>query len=159
MIWSREAGNPFHGSFFVWKFWTLWKQKNHIMETITKYVLAPLAGYTDLPFRRMCWKRGMDQAYTALIDAGALIFGNPENSHILARGDDEPWVGVQLMGSRLDLLEKAPVDAENPYELLADHIRSNGLKYETLLYLADKYYNRKTILQLAHTAGRKEELF
>ena len=107
MIWSREAGNPFHGSFFVWKFWTLWKQKNHIMETITKYVLAPLAGYTDLPFRRMCWKQGMDQAYTALIDAGALIFGNPENSHILARGDDEPWVGVQLMGSRLDLLEKA----------------------------------------------------
>ena len=59
----------------------------------------------------------------------------------------------------LDLLEKAPVDAENPYELLADHSRSNGLKYETLLYLADKYYNRKTILQLAHTAGRKEELF
>ena len=52
------------------------------MESNTTYVLAPLAGYTDLPFRRMCWKQGMDQAYTALIDAGALIFGNPENSHI-----------------------------------------------------------------------------
>ena len=50
-----------------------------IMENKTTYVLAPLAGYTDLPFRRMCWKQGMDQAYTALIDAGALIFGNPEN--------------------------------------------------------------------------------
>ena len=71
------------------------------------YVLAPLAGYTDLPFRRMCWKQGMAQAYTALIDAGALIYGNQENPHILARGEDEPWLGVQLMGSRLDLLEKA----------------------------------------------------
>ena len=60
------------------------------MEAKTMYVLAPLAGYTDLPFRRMCWKQGMDQAYTAFLDAGALIFGNPENSHILARGNDEP---------------------------------------------------------------------
>ena len=84
------------------------RKKHNVMEKQqTTYVLAPLAGYTDLPFRRMCWKQGMDQAYTALIDAGALIFGNHENSHILARGDDEPWVGVQLMGSRLDLLEKA----------------------------------------------------
>ncbi|MBR3382691.1 MAG: hypothetical protein IKG85_06630 [Clostridia bacterium] len=58
----------------------------------------------------------------------------------------------------LELLEKAPVDAEDPYELLAGHIRSKGLKYETLLYFADRYYNRKTILQLAHTAGREEEL-
>ena len=81
------------------------RKKHNVMEKHqTMYVLAPLAGYTDLPFRRMCWKQGMDQAYTALIDAGALIFGNPENSHILARGDDEPWVGVQLMGSRLELL-------------------------------------------------------
>lgn len=56
----------------------------------------------------------------------------------------------------LELLEKAPIDAEAPYVLMADHIRSKGLKYETLLYFADRYYNRKTILQLAHTAGREE---
>lgn len=57
----------------------------------------------------------------------------------------------------LDLLDRAPVDAENPHAILADHIRRNGLQYETLLYYADKYYNRKTIIQLAHTAGQKEE--
>ena len=56
----------------------------------------------------------------------------------------------------LDLLDKAPVDAQNPYTILADHIRKNGLQYETLLYYADRYYNRKTIIRLAHTAGRKE---
>lgn len=59
----------------------------------------------------------------------------------------------------LDLLDKAPVDAEDPYAILADHIRQNGLQYENLLYYADKYYNRKTIIQLAHTAGRKENRF
>ena len=58
----------------------------------------------------------------------------------------------------LDLLDRAPVDAENPHRILADHIRRNGLQYETLLYYADKYYNRKTIIQLAHTAGQKEEI-
>ena len=57
----------------------------------------------------------------------------------------------------LELLDRAPVDAQNPYAILADHIRDRGLQYETLLYYADKYYNRKTIIRLAHTAGQKEE--
>ena len=56
----------------------------------------------------------------------------------------------------LDLLDKAPVDAENPYTIFAEHIRQNGLKYETLLYYADRYYNRKTVIRLAHTASQKE---
>ena len=57
----------------------------------------------------------------------------------------------------LDLLDKAPVDAQNPYAILADHIHKNGLQYEILLYYADRFYNRKTIIRLAHTASRKEE--
>ena len=56
----------------------------------------------------------------------------------------------------LDLLDKAPVDVQDPYTILADHIRQNGLQYETLLYYADRYYNRKTIIRLAHTASQKE---
>ena len=56
----------------------------------------------------------------------------------------------------LDLLDKAPIDAKNPYEILADHIKQNRLQYETLLYYADRYYNRKTIIRLAHTASQKE---
>lgn len=56
----------------------------------------------------------------------------------------------------LDLLDKAPVDAQNPYMILADHIKQNGLQYETLLYYADRYYNRKTIIRLAHTASQRE---
>ena len=57
----------------------------------------------------------------------------------------------------LDLLDKAPVDAKNPYTILAEHIRQNKLQYETLLFYADRYYNRKTILRLAHTASQKGE--
>ena len=85
--------------------------------TYNKIYLAPLAGYTDLPFRRVCRRQGLQYAYTALIDAGALVYGNKENRIILARGDDEPWLGVQLLGSRLDFIEKAvPILNEMPYD-------------------------------------------
>ena len=69
-----------------------------------------------------------------------------------------PYAGEAFfnLGLALELLDRAPVDADDPYALIADHIRQSGLKYETLLYFADRYYNRKTIIQLAHTAGRKE---
>lgn len=53
----------------------------------------------------------------------------------------------------LELLDKAPIDVEQPYEIIANHIRKNGLSYETLLFFAYRYYNKNTIMQLAHTAG------
>lgn len=53
----------------------------------------------------------------------------------------------------LELMEKAPVDAEQPYEIIANFIRENNLLYEKLLFFADRYYNRNTVMQLAHTAG------
>lgn len=53
----------------------------------------------------------------------------------------------------LELMDKAPVDAEQPYVLLAKYVQQAELKYEFLLSLADRYYSKKTILQLAHTAS------
>ncbi len=64
----------------------------------TTYYQAPLAGYTDLPYRRMCRECGAYWMFTALIDSGALIHGNRDNDSILLRGKEEPWLGVQLLG-------------------------------------------------------------
>ncbi len=76
----------------------------------------------------------------------------PPKTHITA----ENKYYLQILDA-IELLDKAPVDAENPYRIIANHIRLHGLQYETLLYYADKYYTRKTILTLAHTASRTEE--
>lgn len=76
-------------------------------------VLAPIAGYTDLPFRRMCRRFGAHFAHTALIDAGALVHGNPDNPLILRRGAEEPWLAVQLLGS-------IPADVRRAAEMLRD---------------------------------------
>ncbi|NLF18491.1 MAG: tRNA-dihydrouridine synthase family protein [Lentisphaerae bacterium] len=64
-----------------------------------EWLLAPLAGYTDVPFRRSCRRCGCRRAFTPLIDACALIYGNRHNAEILARDASEPWLGVQLLGS------------------------------------------------------------
>lgn len=58
-----------------------------------------MAGYTDLPFRRVCRRYGLYYGTTALIDAGALVHGNPDNVAILHRGEEEEWLQVQLLGS------------------------------------------------------------
>lgn len=58
---------------------------------------------------------------------------------------------LQLLDA-LDGLDKAPVDAEKPYFVLAHHIRKYDLSYEKLLYYADRHYSKNTILRLAHTA-------
>lgn len=53
----------------------------------------------------------------------------------------------------LDILDNAPVDAEQPYKIIGEYIERLGLEYVRLLALANNYYNRNTILQLAHVAG------
>ena len=56
----------------------------------------------------------------------------------------------------LDLLDQAPIDIENPYLVIDKYIRDQGLKYDTLLALADRHYKRQTILHLAHAASKGE---
>ena len=53
----------------------------------------------------------------------------------------------------LELLDKALIDAEHLYSVIASHIHKLKLQYEKLLFLADRYYNKNTVIQLAHTAG------
>ena len=53
----------------------------------------------------------------------------------------------------LDLLDKVPVDEEQPYAIISDHIQNKHLQYNELLAIADSYYNQNTVLQLARTAS------
>lgn len=58
----------------------------------------------------------------------------------------------------LELFDKAPIDVEDPYLILAEYIRKKELCYETLLYYADHFYSKKTILQIAKIAGRRQTI-
>ncbi|MFO7821465.1 MAG: tRNA-dihydrouridine synthase family protein [Lentisphaeria bacterium] len=70
-------------------------------------LLAPLAGYTDLAFRRACRKYGCYYAFTPLVEAGSVVYGRERTSINLLRGEEEPWLGLQLLGAKPQLLEEA----------------------------------------------------
>ena len=70
-------------------------------------ILAPLSGFTDLPYRRSARRHGCFYAFTEMIDAGALVFDNKKTLKMSIRGEDEPWLGVQIVGSELETLKKA----------------------------------------------------
>ena len=69
--------------------------------------MAPLSGYTDLPFRRSLRRHGCVYAFTPLVEAGSIVYNNPRVSSIIARGEEENWLGVQLLGSDLERLKTA----------------------------------------------------
>lgn len=70
-------------------------------------ILAPLSGYTDLPFRMSARRFGCEYAFTEMIDAGSLVFGNDKTTRYLDRDDAEKWLGAQLVGSDPETLKKA----------------------------------------------------
>ena len=65
-----------------------------------KYVLAPLAGFTDAPFRRLCREGGADLAYTEMVSAAGLAHGSSPTRHLLETMSGEGPVAVQIFGAR-----------------------------------------------------------
>ena len=53
----------------------------------------------------------------------------------------------------LDILDDAPIDVDDPYKIIGNYIDELGLEYGKLLAMANNYYNKNTVLQLAHVAG------
>lgn len=68
---------------------------------------APLAGYTDLPYRCSAIRHGCTHAFTEMIDAGSLAYGHKKTFSMLRRGKTEKWLGVQIVGSDHNTLRKA----------------------------------------------------
>ena len=64
-----------------------------------RYVLAPLAGFTDAPFRRMCFEGGADLAYTEMVSAAGLAHGSSPTRHLLETMPGEGPVACQIFGA------------------------------------------------------------
>ena len=64
-----------------------------------KYVLAPLAGFTDAPFRRLCFEGGADFAYTEMVSAAGLAHGSSPTRQLMETMPGEGALGCQIFGS------------------------------------------------------------
>lgn len=72
-------------------------------------VLAPLSGFTDLPYRRAARRGGCRFAFTEMVDAASIVYSPDRAEKLLVRGEEETFLGVQLVGADTVLLEKAAV--------------------------------------------------
>ncbi len=61
--------------------------------------LAPMAGYTDKSFRRICKRMGCDVVVTEMVSAKALSYNNENTWKYLDVASEEAPVFVQLFGS------------------------------------------------------------
>jgi nifR3 family TIM-barrel protein len=61
--------------------------------------LAPLAGWSDAPFRLLCFEYGADFAVTEMVSSEGLIRAGEKTARLLERMPGEGPLGVQLFGS------------------------------------------------------------
>ena len=61
--------------------------------------LAPMAGYTDYPFREVALKTGYGLCFTELVSAKGLLYGGKANSELVYSGEDIDRTAVQIFGS------------------------------------------------------------
>ncbi|MBA1421204.1 MAG: tRNA-dihydrouridine synthase [Epsilonproteobacteria bacterium] len=73
----------------------------------TLYALAPLAGFTDLPFRSVVKKFGVDLTVSEMISSNALIHNSKKTYKMLERAPIENPYSIQIAGSDLDVIKRA----------------------------------------------------
>ena len=70
-------------------------------------VLAPLAGYTDLPFRSVVKKFGVDLTISEMISSNALAYNSQKTYKMLQKASNEEPYFVQLSGSDPKIIQLA----------------------------------------------------
>lgn len=83
------------------------------------FVLAPMAGVTDIPFRKLCKEQGAGLICTEMVSAKAISFHNKNTEALMEMDPSEHPVSLQLFGSEPELMaEVAKSIEERPFEIL-----------------------------------------
>jgi len=80
--------------------------------------LAPLAGFSDLPFRLLCHDHGCHTAVTEMVSAKGLIYQSPGTRELLQTCDLDTPLVVQLFGSEEPFLVQS-----------VERLRAEGFRY------------------------------
>ncbi len=69
--------------------------------------LAPLAGYTNYPFRRLCKGYGAGLCYSEMVSAKGLKYGSENTQELLYTDRNEGLTAAQIFGSEPDTMRAA----------------------------------------------------
>ena len=83
------------------------------------YILAPMAGVTDLPFRLLCREQGVGLLCMEMVSAKAIQYNNKNTRALLEIHPQEPPVSLQLFGSEPDIISEIAKQIEElPFSIL-----------------------------------------
>lgn len=89
------------------------------VELENPYILAPMAGVTDLPFRLLCKEQGAGLLCMEMVSAKAIQYNNKNTRALLEIHPEELPVSLQLFGSDPDVIsEIAKRIEELPFSIL-----------------------------------------
>ena len=84
-----------------------------------RYILGPMAGVTDLPFRVLCKEQGAGLLCMEMVSAKAIYYMNKNTQELMRILPEERPVSLQLFGSDPEILsEMAKQIEEKPFDIL-----------------------------------------
>lgn len=89
------------------------------VELNNPFILAPMAGVCDLPFRLLCKEKGAALVCTEMVSAKAIFYNNKNTEELLTIDKNEGPVSLQLFGSEPELMaEMAKRIEDRGFEIL-----------------------------------------
>ena len=93
------------------------------VELENPYILAPMAGVTDLPFRLLCREQGAGLLCMEMVSAKAIQYNNKNTKALLEIHPQEPPVSLQLFGSDPDVISEIAKQIEElPFSILDNNM-------------------------------------
>ena len=77
------------------------------------FVLAPMAGVTDLPYRLLCKEMGAGLLCTEMVSAKGMYYNSPNTGPLLAKEEKERPIAAQIFGSDPELMADMAVRIED----------------------------------------------
>ena len=75
------------------------------LDIMNNAVLSPMAGYTDVGFRRLCAKFGAGITYTEMVSAKAMMYDSEKTKELLFVDENEKIKAVQIFGHEVDVMQ------------------------------------------------------
>lgn len=83
-----------------------------------KFVLAPMAGYTDSAFRQLCKDNGAAYVITEMVSAEAIARKNRKTNELLFFDEKERPIAIQLFGNNADNLFNAARKFQEKFDVI-----------------------------------------
>lgn len=84
-----------------------------------KWILAPMAGVCDMPFREICHELGAGLCCMEMVSAKAIYYNNKNTNELMEISPNEGDVSLQLFGSDPDIMaDMAKRIEERPFKIL-----------------------------------------